>query len=265
MGSLVVHEIMNRHPVSINANDYMTHARQLMRDHHYRTLPVIDDGGRVLGIITEQDILKISSTKSNVTVRGYITETPVITGDMDIRQAARIIVQAGLTRIPVTPSEGERTLGGLISIVDIFNNLDPSKVPDRPVGEVMSTSVETCRPDDSLSKIWMGMMREGFSAFPVVDKHNKPMGMVTRYDIIRFGGIRIGRENEHGTRGVSSSRVERIMSTPPYTITPDVSTRDAIEMMIRLDVGRLCVVGPEKLVGIVDRYDIIGVYASENT
>lgn len=263
MGKLTARDVMEKRPEFIGADDFMTRARQLMRDHHHRTLPVVNGMKKVLGIITEKDILNITSTKSNVTVNGYITETPVITSEMDIAQAARLMMDAMITRIPVVASEGDRTLVGIISIVDIFNNLDISQIPGRTVEEFMSTKVKTCFPVDSLAKIWMNMIQEGYSGFPVVDKHNKPIGMITRYDIIRSGGVRIEREDEHGSRIGTSSVVSRIMSTPPFTISPDAPLNEAIEMMIRLDVGRLLVTNPERLVGIIDRHDIVRAYLSE--
>lgn len=263
--AIKVYEVMEKHPIYVSDKDFITYARQLMRDHHHRTLPVIDRKNRVLGIITEQDVLNITSTKSNITVKGFITETPAISEDMDIKQAARIMTDAGLTRVPVIASTDNHIPRGIISIVDIFNNLDASDIPDRMVGEIMSRDIKTCTIDDLIAKIWINMIREGYSGYPVVDKHNHPIGMLTRHDIIKSGGIRIEREDNHGTRMGTSSKVARIMSTPPFTITPEVSIRSAIEMMIRKDVGRLCVVDSDVLVGIIDRHDIVRAYAEEGT
>ena len=52
------------------------------------------------------------------------------------------------------------------------------------------------------------------------------------------------------------------MSTAPFTITTDASIKKAIEMMIRLDINRLCVVDPEKLAGITDINDIVRAYTN---
>ncbi|MCG7848146.1 MAG: CBS domain-containing protein [ANME-2 cluster archaeon] len=246
---------MDNHPVSININDYVTHARQLMRDYHM-TLPVVDDNKAVQGIISEQDILNITSTKSNVTVKGYTTEIPVITGDMDIKQAVAIMIQSKTSVVPVLESTRNRKLCGALSIADIFKNLDQSDVPDRQVKEFMTQKVKTCSSDDHLAKVWTNMVEKGYSGYPVLDNHNMLVGMVTRYDIIKSGGIRIEREDEHGSRIGTSSRISHIMSKPAYTITPEASLKEAIEMMLNLDVGRLCVTNREKLVGIIDRYDI---------
>ncbi len=257
MDKLTVRAIMEKHPVYVEAFDFITRARQLMRDFHHRTLPVVDEKNRVIGILTEKDVLNVTSTKSNITVNGYVIETPIISAKTDMKQAARIMIETGFTCLPVVDTARGNALNGIISITDIFNNLDPSDIPEGTVSKFMSENVKTCTPDDSLSRIWMNMIREGFSGYPVVDKQNRPKGMITRYDILSSGGVRIEREGEHGTRIGTSSRVARIMSTPPFTITTDASLKKAIEMMTRLDVHRLCVVDPEKLVGIIDIHDIV--------
>ncbi len=255
-------EVMDNHPVSININDYVTHARQLMRDYHM-TLPVVDDNKTVQGIISEQDILNITSTKSNVTVRGYTTEIPVITGDMDIKQAVAIMIQSRKSSAPVLLSTRDRTLCGALNMADIFKNLGQLDVPDRQVKELMTLKVNTCSSDDHLAKVWTNMLEKGYSGYPVLNHHNMLVGMVTRHDIIKSGGIRIEREDEHGSRIGTSSRVSRIMSTPAYTITPEASLKEAIEMMLKLDVGRLCVTNRDKLVGIINRYDVVKACINE--
>lgn len=255
-----IEDIMEHRPIYIKEDDFMTRARQLIRDHHHRTLPVVDEKKKVLGVITEQDVLNITSTKSNITVKGYISTTPAVTKDMDVRQVAGLMIQSGITRIPVTNSLTDKTLMGIVSIVDIFKNLDLSGLPDKRVEEYMSRQVKTCSPEDPLAKIWINMIQEGYSGYPVVDKHKNPIGMVTRFDIIKNGTVRIEREDEHGSRMGTSTKVSRVMSTPAFTTTPDALLKDVIRTMMHLDVGRLCVVNQKKLVGIIDRHDMVRAY-----
>ncbi len=63
-----VDKIMSYEPVSIKAGDFITHARQLMRDHFLRGIVVVDDENRLVGMLNDQDILRVTSTRSNVTV-----------------------------------------------------------------------------------------------------------------------------------------------------------------------------------------------------
>jgi CBS domain-containing protein len=54
--------------------------------------------------------------------------------------------------------------------------------------------------------------------------------------------------------------VEKLMSTPLYSLEPEASLTKAIELMLKHEVGRISVVNEGKLVGIVDRDDLIKSY-----
>ncbi len=254
-----VDEVMTRNPVFLHDSDYMTHARQVMRDRHYRTLPVVDNKNKVIGILTEKELLNIYSTKSNVTVEGFTSVSPLVHPDMEMMQAARIMTDAELGRVPVVKSGQDKTLVGILSVVDIFRNLNLEKIPSKKVEEIMTKNVKTCSAKDSVAKVWLKMKELGFSGLPVV-KDDKVIGMVTRRNIISAGYARIEREDEHGTKSSMSPAVEKIMSTPAYTLSPKTTLKEAIQTFLRFDVGRLSIVENGKLVGIVDRSDIIKAF-----
>src|SRR5574341_491885 len=165
-----VEDVITRRPVFLRNTDFMTHARQVIRDQHKRTLPVVDNKNRVVGILTEKDILGIYSTKSNVTVEGFTSEFPEVYPDMDMMHAAKLMIDAGLGRVPVLKSGQDMTLAGILSVVDIFRNLNLNthKVPSKKVHEIMTTDVKTCSPKDSTAKVWLNMKETGFSGYPVV-------------------------------------------------------------------------------------------------
>lgn len=254
-----VQDVMTKNPVFVHDSDFMTHARQVMRDRNYRTLPVVDSKKKVIGILNEKEILNIYSTKSNVTVEGFASEFPFVYPDTEMMQAARLMIEAGLGRVSVLKSGQDKTLVGILSMVDIFRNLNLDKIPSKKVSEIMTTDVKTCSPKDSIAKVWLNMRETGFSGYPVV-KNDELIGMVTRRNIIKAGYARIEREDEHGTKSTMSPPVEKIMSTPAYSLAPEVDLREAIQAFMKLDVGRLSVVNDGKLVGIVDRNDIIKAF-----
>ncbi len=254
-----VKDVMTKNPVFLHGSDYMTHARQVMRDRHYRTLPIVDSKNRVIGILTEKEILNIYSTKSNVTVEGFTSEFPFVYPDTDMMPAAKLMIEAGLGRVPVLKSGQDMTLVGILSIVDVFRNMNLDRIPSKTVSEVMTAEVKTCSPKDSIAKVWLNMRETGFSGFPVV-KNDELIGMVTRRNIINAGYARIEKEDEQGTKSTMSPPVEKIMSTPAYFLSPETSLKEAIKTFLKLDVGRLSVVNDGKLVGIVDRNDIIKAF-----
>jgi CBS domain-containing protein len=249
---------MSEGPVSVKEGDFVTHARQLMRDYFLRGLVVVDEENRVIGMLSDQDILRVTSTRSNVTVGGYARQSPTVTPDMDILKATKLIVQSKQNRVPVVKSTTDHTVVGILSNVDILRNVEVPKNISKTVKEIMTKKVKTCFPEDKLSTVWGHMLEEDYTGIPVVSKKGEPIGMVTRRDIIKSGAVRIGTEDERATRANESSKVEKIMSTPTYTLSEDASLHNAIEMIIHYNIGRVTIVNNKgKVSGIVDRHDLL--------
>jgi CBS domain-containing protein len=258
---MLVEDIMSRDPLYVEDSTFLTKARQMIRDNHVRGLPVLDSKGMVQGIVTNQDMLRVTSTKSNVTVSGYVVQVPVVTGQMNVLDAARLMLRERRTLLPVVESEEKPRLVGVVSLLDVFMNIDLKNVPKKQVSEVMTTEVVATRPDDHVTKIWDLMVEKDFTGLPVV-KDGRPIGMITRFDLLK-GTARIGKESERRPADSMQVPVEKFMSTPLYSVTPEDSVRTAIELMLKHDVGRMSVVDGGKLVGIVDRNDLIKSYLGE--
>ena len=253
---MIVEDILSRDPLYVEDSTFLTKARQLIRDNHVRGLPVIDNKKHVMGIVTTQDMLRVTSTKSNVTVAGFAVQVPLITGQMDMLDAARLMLKEKSTLLPVIESEDKPVLKGVVTLLDVFKHIDLARAPNKSVSEIMSTKVVTARPDEPMTKVWDRMVDEDFTGLPVV-KDGKPIGMITRFDILKRGWARISKESD--TRPVDSTQMhaEKLMSSPMYSIKPDAGLAEAIELMRKYDVGRIAVVDEGNLVGIVDRNDLI--------
>jgi CBS domain-containing protein len=259
---MLVEDIMSRDPLHVEDSTFLTKARQLIRDYHIRDLPVVNNKKHVKGVITSRDVMRVTSTRSNVTVRGYIVNVPSITCDIDMLDAARLMLKEKRNLLPVVKSEDDPELVGVVSLLDIFRNIDLQKVSDKRISDIMNSKVETASPDDSLTKIWDKMVDRDVTGLPVVTTEGKPLGMITMFDILKKGA-RISKESE--TRPVEATQmlVQKLMSTPIYFIESDQNMLAAMKMMLKRDVGRITVVDDGKIVGIVDRYDLIKSYLNE--
>ncbi|MGA9097752.1 MAG: CBS domain-containing protein [Methanotrichaceae archaeon] len=260
---MLVEDIMSRDPLYVEDSTFLTKARQLIRDNHVRGLPVVNSQRHVIGIITSQDMLRVTSTRSNVTVAGFTTKAPLVTGQTDMLEAARLMLNDKSILLPVIQSEENPVLIGVVSLLDVFMNIDSSKLPDKRISEIMSVGVVTASPDDAVTKVWNKMIDSDFTGLPVI-KAGKPIGMITRFDILKRGWARISKEGDRRPVDSTQMRVEKLMSTPLYKVLPEDSLSTALKTMMSYDVGRISVVdGEGKLVGIVDRYDLIKTYLGE--
>lgn len=265
-----VEDVMTPEPVTVSVDTSATKVRSILRDDSFRCVPVVA-GNHLEGIITRGNMIKISSTKSNIQARGIMEHPKVIAQkDMTLAEISKKLINADIVQAPVVKSEDDMSLVGVISVVDILKNILERKLKPKHhnVGEITVKDVVTCNYDHPITKVWYKMDDTGFSGLPVIKK-KKIIGMITRKDIINSGNVRISREG-----GIKTpSTVEHIMKTPPIVISPDKSIDNAAEIMIKLDVGRLPVVDdpvyikkePQRareatLIGIVSREDILGSY-----
>jgi CBS domain-containing membrane protein len=57
---MLVNELMTRSLYTVNENDTLVHARELMLAHRIRHLPVVDGDNRFIGLLTQRDVLAAS-------------------------------------------------------------------------------------------------------------------------------------------------------------------------------------------------------------
>jgi len=242
-------------PVTVKEDAYVTHVRQIMREGH-RSLPVVDAQSRIKGMVTLTDILKVTSTKSDVTVSGFIQQTGIASPKADIMDAARIFGSTGFD-IPVARSYEDITIIGVIDSEKLFNNLN-FKMEKAIVGDIMTRTIRTCNADDPVSKVWLNMTQYGLSGYPVI-KRKRLVGIITLKDLLSAGYVRLEREDERGGRDIYPPNVEKVMKTPVMTVVSDSTIWEAANLMRQYEIGRLPVVEDRKLIGIVDRQDLVKV------
>jgi len=246
----------------VGSRDLVTQARAKMRSAGLRSLPVIDDG-KLVGIVTERDVMQVTSTRSNIPVAGIISQTHLVaTPSTGLADLALQMVDVEIFDVPVVQSQNDKTVVGLVKLEDVLRRIS-GKVPATAlVSSVMIKNVVTCEPEDEISKVRNIMEKTKYSGLPVVryDKRkrvNEVIGMVTRTDILRSGATRLSEESDKG-RFRNPPKVKAIMRTPGIVISPQSPLVDAIDTMIRKDIGRLPVVEGGDLVGIISRSDVVG-------
>jgi len=113
------------------------------------------------------------------------------------------------------------------------------------IRDVMTTNPRTVSPGDPIQNAARIMRDEDTGVVPVVD-NGRPVGVVTDRDIV-VRAIANGELNKS---------VRDIVSKEVVTARPDMSTREAAELMSEHQVRRLPVVENDRLVGIVSIGDL---------
>jgi len=74
-----VHEIMTRAVFSVSIDDTIDHAEQVMREHQVRRVPVLKTSGRVVGLLSLNDIVRESERERPQAKREVTTDEVIST------------------------------------------------------------------------------------------------------------------------------------------------------------------------------------------
>jgi len=115
-----VRDIMTKSVVSLNVDDTIERAAELMQQHNIGSVPVCE-GNHVIGIITDRDIAIRSSSEGynskTKSVRDIMSTNPVTASpDMDICDVSRIMSERQIRRIPIVENGN---LMGVVSLGDL--------------------------------------------------------------------------------------------------------------------------------------------------
>ena len=133
------------------------------------------------------------------------------------------------------------------------------------VRDVMTPDVVSVRENAEYKDMVRVMRHCGVSAFPVLDSRDNVVGVVSEDDLLVKEGL-LGAETQglrrHGDRAKAAALTAgQLMSRPAITVSPDATLAEAARTMHGRHVKRLPVVaGDGRLVGIVSRQDLLGVY-----
>lgn len=114
-----VRELMSTSIISARPDMSISEIAKKMRQADVGAIPVCDDRGRVLGIITDRDIVirALTNDEHPDTAREIMTMDPVYaTPNMNTHQAAILMAKHQVRRLPVI--ENDRLIG-LLSMADI--------------------------------------------------------------------------------------------------------------------------------------------------
>jgi CBS domain-containing protein len=117
-----VEQIMNRDVKSCRPQDSLSSAAQIMWEQPCGALPVVDDGYRPIGFLTDRDICMAAYTQGKplAELRVEIAMSrKVVTcrADDDLSKAAALMRQSHTRRIPVIDRDG--MLVGLLTLDDL--------------------------------------------------------------------------------------------------------------------------------------------------
>jgi CBS-domain-containing membrane protein len=331
---LTVQQVMETSLTTVELDTPVATVVDLLLDAPFRALPVVDSQQHLKGLISTGDLIRAgvlpmrrgllrtareldSSTaravetpleqgkQSDLTAQDVMnTQVRTVEPTMQVKEAAQIMLETGLRRLPVVESDG--TLRGMVTRADLLqlivtsplissqesrgtqplrrsaplNNLPPQQ---QPVGQYLNPDVATVSSEALLGDVIDALLVSPLKRVVVVDAEGRVAGIISDVDILaqmqaeaRPGLLQMLSNWARGKPGhvptgalqthTGKARVAAdIMNRDVIMVSETTTVQETIERMISTGRKVLPVVDEQKrLQGIVGRTDLLRILLEES-
>lgn len=286
-----VKEVMTRDPVTVQSDQAIHSAWEIMLRQNIKALPVIDESRHVVGLLTHEDFMDRAGINARLAVaqrldeatlavevealrnsylkvRDVMSQPPITINDEEsVGLAAERLVKHSITRLPVIDGKGK--LVGIVSRLDILRQV--MEIPaqtqkgeselgiGRVVHEVMEKEVPVVNEEIDLAGVVASFLASGEHRVIVVNGEGLPIGLISDSDVVgrlqpvHHKGILAALRGGKSVPDVSVTARE-LMSPGVETIAADTTVVDAIQRMLAAGRKWLVVVDDQgKPTGLIDR------------
>jgi CBS domain-containing protein len=224
-GGKVAADVMTPGPVTVHARTPLPKVAELMSHRRLKRLPVVDDRGALVGMVSRVDLLRTAAggfpqgeegprdlgfAADMPLSRVMRRDVPVVHPDTSLPEVFQAIISTRLNRALVV--DGERRVLGLVTDAELIDRLAPSLRPGalrslmhrlpfgsatpeervaegharaRRAADLMTTGVPTAREDALLGTAIAAMLKGSHKVLAVVDAESRLVGIVDRADVLR--------------------------------------------------------------------------------
>lgn len=143
-----VQDVMTYNVQSCRPETNLAEAAMQMWRGDFGILPVVADGQKVVGVITDRDICMAAATKhrdpTNIRVKEVISgKVHGCSPDTDVREALKIMQQKQVRRLPIISAEDGR-LAGILSMNDVALKAKADRKGELSAEDVENTLQAIC-------------------------------------------------------------------------------------------------------------------------
>ncbi len=260
-------------------------ARDLLLRYKIKRLVVVKNINKPVGIITEKDLARATSTFSgrdigDMTVGDFMSENPItVKKNNSIYDCAKLMKKNNISSVIVLNEDGSLT--GIITKTDLVGAFLINGATGKEVSKYMRRKVITVDPKESLFVVQSVLVNNKISRV-VVEKNKMPVGIITYRDFLpaktsnwiqEYTEIdnldelkNYPRPNEFNANSLDHAitfRAEDIMTPNPVMINKNEYIFKAALLMIRHQISGLPVIHNKLLVGIITKSDIVNAISED--
>ncbi|MFH0934064.1 MAG: CBS domain-containing protein, partial [Pseudomonadota bacterium] len=242
-------EIASRDVACLAVDATLGDAAHIMAQHRYSSIVVTNDARLPVGIVTERNILHaMRSGLSQDTPLHTCMSSPVVAVDSgkNTLDAYQICMREGIRHLVLVDAAG--AVAGVVSETDFRMHLNLTALAGRrQVIAMAQQSVTSLPPHSSLMQA-LNLMQAQRESCVVVVEDDKPVGIVTERDVVRFYA---GEADRVGVL------LGEVMTAPVLCIAGEANVNEAAELMLQTGVRHLAVTDAEgRLIGLLSEHDL---------
>ena len=190
-----IRTIMTQQPETLPADARISDAVEVILRKKIGGLPIIDNQGVLVGMVTERDVLHVlASERSTLNVEDVMTSSLRVTApDCPISTVTHDMTKYRFRRLPVVSDD---VLYGIVTATDIMRYLGSREVFSRletgniaevttlPVRTLIAGELHTTVPEKKINEAAQEMLKRNIGALPVIED-SRLIGLVTEFDLVR--------------------------------------------------------------------------------
>jgi len=264
-------ELVKSEYVKVDKSDTISHLICELERSHDRAALVFDKKNLV-GITSKDRLLNSRLDLSRTKVDKMIIRIPILTGDEEVQEAARLLFTSNS---PILPIVKNKVLKGVVSSMAVVSQI--KNFPElgmRRIGDLMTKNPLTINEDEGVGKAIELMRKHKISRLPIVDKKGDILNILSITDVIELYTMNIGGAETHGNQyslmGPRSNKayksqhphlvnfpVKNITSNTLVTAEAKTTVDEALDTMAAYNISSLVIVEGKKPVGIITVRDLL--------
>ncbi|KAA3605133.1 MAG: CBS domain-containing protein [Planctomycetota bacterium] len=260
-----VADFMTARVMVVRPQQSLGHARELMTRHGIHALPVVDEEGGPLGIVTSTDFMRGLAEKEPVekVLSGRVFQ---IANHESLAIAARTMRNQGIHHLLVT--ENGKVVG-MLSCFDLLkqvaqhrfvlrHNGNPMQADDGEgvwmseeesrrvhigVEDLMIRDVKTTYRHQPVGLVRKTMAENGIHSLPVLENDGSPLGIITASDLL---------DGLSDNTPVGAIMTEEVVTVPRYA-----PVQQAAQVMLEHGIHHVLVVHEKKVEGLLSSFDLL--------
>ena len=263
MDKIFAKDLMVTKMITISGDGVLSQAIGKMNERVFHELPVLDNDGRYMGLLSLDFIIKRRNLPLTARVRNMLSIPPKVSVDDDLSALAEKMLISGVRTLPVL---SDNLLVGIVSRTDLVKVLSSVKeFKDISVDSIMSHYPVSVNERDGIGKAKSLIRELPEQIIPVVDDNDRLTGVIGTKDIAPYlwGVKTLAKDGwSNGESYPPNIEIKSVMK-PPITVPSGTSVGNATELMSGHNITSVIVTEDEKPVGVVTQLNLIELIASE--